>query len=272
MRSWVFRLVASATLVLMLSSCSQSERGDTVNAAALKSQLQSLAEARILLGHQSVGRDILAGLESLAKELAVPLRVLHIEGVPPDDGAGVFHSHVGKNGDPDSKCEVFAQLIDRPERPTYDLAAMKFCYADLRENTPLDPQQLVDRYSKLVEQAKALRPDIRIVHITMPLRSDPLEWKTPIKRLIGRSTHEDSANAFRNAYNDLLRTRFAGEPIFDIAAIQSTRADGSRSSFSENDKTIYTLAAEYTYDGGHLNEFGQRIVASEFVRVFTQAL
>ena len=272
MRSWAFRFVASAMLTLMLSSCSQSERGDTVNAAALKSQLQSLAEARILLGHQSVGRDILAGLESLAREAAVPLRVLEIEGVPPDGGAGVFHSNVGKNGDPNSKCEVFAQLLNRPERPTYDLAAMKFCYADLRENTPLDPQQLVDRYSKLVEQAKALRPDIRIVHITLPLRSDPLEWKTPIKRLLGRSTYEDSANAFRNAYNDLLRTRFAGEPIFDLAGIQSTRANGERSAFSENGKTIYTLNSEYTYDGGHLNERGQRIVAAEFVRVFAQAL
>ena len=272
MSSWAFRLVASAILTLMLSSCSQSQRVDTVNAAELKSQLQALAGARILLGHQSVGRDILAGLESLAREADVPLRVLEIEGVPPDDGPGVFHSNVGKNGDPNSKCEVFAHLLHRPERPAYDLAAMKFCYVDLTDDSSFGAEQLLDRYSSLVQQARALRPDVRIVHVTLPLRSDPLEWKTPIKRVLGRSTYEDSANAFRNAYNDLLRERFAGEPILDVAAIESTRTDGSRSSFSESGKTIYTLDSGYTYDGGHLNEQGQRKVAAEFVRVFAQAL
>jgi hypothetical protein len=270
--SRVLLFIAWAALALMLIGCSADERDGTLDAAALKPQLQALAGARILLGHQSVGRDILAGLESLAAEAGVPLRVLEIEGAPPDTAPGVFHSAIGRNGDPNSKCEIFARLLERPERPTYDLAAMKFCYVDLSENTELDPTQLLERYSMLVEQVRALRPDVRIVHVTLPLRSDPLEWKTPIKRFLGRSTYEDSANAFRNAYNDLLRERFAGEPIFDLAAVQSIGPDGTRSAFTGNGKTIYTLDAKYTYDGGHLNEHGRRRVAAEFVRSFADAL
>jgi hypothetical protein len=149
---------------------------------------------------------------------------------------------------------------------------MKFCYVDLRAGHGLDAEELLQRYIGLIDQLKERRPEIRIVHVTIPLRSDPPGWKTLIKRLLKRDTEEDADNVLRNAFNDKLRHRFAGEPIFDLAAVQSTRSDGRRSQFRKNGSAIATLASEYTSDGGHLNGEGQRRAAAEFLRVAATAI
>lgn len=240
--------------------------------AAVRADLEALSKARVLMGHQSVGRNVIAGLQELATELNVPLRIVVIDGVPPDAEPGFFHSEIGKNGDPDGKCEVFSHLLNRPERPAYDLAMMKFCYADLRKGTPLSVEQMLDRYSRLVNSLKADRPDVRLVHISLPLKAEPRGRKTSIKRFFGMSADTDSDNMLRNAYNAGLREQVAAEPLFDLAAVESTRPDGTRSAFVRDGNIEYMLAAEYTDDGGHLNELGRRRAAIEFVRTLAEAL
>lgn len=240
--------------------------------AAVREDLEAVSRARVLMGHQSVGRNVIAGLQELATELDVPLRILAIDGVPPDSEPGFFHSEIGKNGDPAGKCEVFSQLLNRPDRPAYDLAMMKFCYADLRKNTPLDVEQMLDRYSRLIQELKTQRADVRLVHITLPLKAEPPGKKTAIKRFLGMSTEADGDNLLRNAFNDGLRRLVAGEPLFDLAAVESTRPDGSRAAFVDDGRIEYMLAGEYTDDGGHLNELGRRRAALEFVRTLAAAL
>lgn len=240
--------------------------------SVVRADLQALARARVLLGHQSVGRNVLAGVQALATESGVPLRILRIDGVPPDDRPGLFHSTIGKNGDPAGKCQAFAQLLARPERPSYDLAAMKFCYVDLTQGGPVNAADLLQQYASLVQQVRATRPDIRLMHITQPLRSDPPGLKTKLKRWLRRPTDEDADNVLRNAFNDGLRQRFAGEPLFDLAKVESTRSDGTRSSFVDHGRVVYTLAAQYTTDGGHLNPQAQRRVAAEFLHTLAASL
>lgn len=273
------RICAWTAMLLLLTSlagCTQPEDGDSVNLAAtspkLEHDLQTVAAARILLGHQSVGRDLLAGLEDLAAEHGVPLRVVEIDGVPTDAAPGIFHSNIGRNGDPDSKCEVFARLLDRPERPHYDLAMMKFCYVDLGRDTPLEVAAMLERYTATVAEIERVRPDVRLVHVTLPLKSDPPGIKTRLKRLLGMSTHRDADNVLRNAYNEALRDRFADRPLFDLAAVEATLPDGTRSSFRHDGDEIPTLAARYTHDGGHLNAEGRRVAAIAFVRTMAAAL
>ncbi|HEX7034936.1 MAG TPA: SGNH/GDSL hydrolase family protein [Pseudomonadales bacterium] len=272
------RLTAWAALLLVVASagCTPPDQEPDVNVAValptLAHDLHAVAAARILLGHQSVGRNLLAGLGALSEEHGVPLRIVEIDGVPPDDGPGIFHSNIGRNGDPESKCEVFARLLDRPERPRYDLAMMKFCYVDLGRDTPLEVAAMLERYTALVEQIRRARPDVRLVHVTMPLVADPPGKKTWLKRLVGLPTALDADSALRSAYNDALRERFAGEPLFDLARVESTRPDGTRSSFSRDGKEIPTLAPPYTDDGAHLNAEGQRRAAVEFVRTMAAAL
>lgn len=234
--------------------------------------LQTIAQSRILLGHQSVGRDILAGLGKLAAEAGVTLRIVKIDGLPPDDAPGIFHAQIGTNGDPAGKCQVFAHLLTRPERPAYDAAMMKFCYEDLGQDTPLPVSQLLDLYSRMVRNLEQQRPDVKLVHSTLPLRSDPPGKKTFVKRLLGRATERDADNALRNEFNTGLRKLYAGTWLFDLAAAESTLPDGRRSSFSRRGQMVYTLAQQYTHDGGHLNDVGQRRIAAAFAHAIAEAL
>lgn len=281
MRLWkVFAVTVAALSIAGCGKQGQDAAGEQANVnveeisvqnETLVADLRALSEARILFGHQSVGRNILAGLAELSEENGVPLRVLEITGAPPE-GPGLFHSNIGSNGDPDSKCEMFAELLTAFGEPHYDLAMLKFCYVDLGRDTPLEVAAMLDRYSRLVEKIATERPDVRLVHVTVPLRATPRGKKTALKRFLGMSTAEDADNVLRNAFNDALRERYADEPLFDLAAMESTLPDGSRSGFEHDGKMIYTLANGYTYDRGHLNEQARKRAAAVFVAVLADAL
>jgi hypothetical protein len=253
-------LVSIASLV----ACSPSPQPPPMS-ESLRSDLQTIAQARVLFGHQSVGRDLLQGLQTLAKEADANLRIVEIKQPTEAQGAGVFHAFIGKNGDPGGKCEAFAGLLTTAQpAPAYDVAAIKFCYVDLGRESNTTPTRLLEQYASLVHLLHTVRPDVRLMHVTMPLRADPAGWKTNVKRLIGRATDEDADNILRNEFNDGLRKKFAAEPLFDLAQIESTLPDGSRTSFSAGGRTMYRLAGEYTTDGGHLNDLGKRRVAEGF--------
>ena len=258
--------------VIALVGCSGSPPAEVIDVAAVKADLQVVAGARVVLGHQSVGRNILDGVREWSAELGVPLRIVEISGSPPDDLPGLFHSYIGTNGDPASKCEAFVTLLGQPLQRPYDLAMMKFCYVDMERRDRHDAEQLLDQYVAMLARLRAAHPDLRMLEVTMPLRADPPGVRAWIKRLIGRPTEEDDDNAARNAYNEALRRRFAGDSLFDLATAESTRADGSRSAFMRNGAVVYTLAQNYTTDGGHLNREGRRHIAAVFLHAIATPL
>jgi hypothetical protein len=266
-------LAATAAIAMAMTSIGCEERTPEAvpNKAVVQADLQTLARARILFAHQSVGRNILDGVQALARDVGVPVRIVQISDLPPDGGPGLFHGHVGTNGDPDSKIDAFGALLSRSERPQYDVAVLKFCYEDMARDAK-QADGLVDRYLERIGTLRSSRPDIQIVHVTMPLRADPLGWKTTIKRWLGRSTWEDADNLRRNAYNQQLRTRLGDAPVFDLATTQSTLPDGSRSGFATAGGTVFTLAQAYTNDGGHLNPFASQRAAAEFVHALALAI
>jgi hypothetical protein len=262
---------AMGMLIAALAACSSGSHQEVkLDMTALKADLQAIARARILFAHQSVGRDLLAGVQELAREAAVPLHIRRIDGVAQEPGPGLFHTEVGRNGDPDSKVEAFAGLLTGPERPAYDLALLKFCYEDVHQGAK--QAGLLQRYEARMDAVQSARPDVRLLHVSVPLRADPPGWKTTLKRWLGRETWEDADNARRNDYNDELRLRFGGGRLFDLAMIESTLPDGTRSGFTLGGKTVYTLAQAYTRDGGHLNELGRRQAAAAFVHALARAL
>lgn len=272
-RRKAFLIMMSVLSSVALIGCTSHREVDTsVDIEQAKEHLTIVSGARILLGHQSVGRDVLAGLRSLAEETGVDLRIERINGVPPDDQPGLFHSEIGENGDPDGKCEAFAQLLTRPEQPKYDLAMMKFCYADLGRDPSIEVEGMLKRYTTLVSNLRQQRPDVELLHISLPLKAEPLGKKTRLKRLLGMEVSGDYANALRNEFNEGLRAQFSHEPFFDLAALESTYADGSRKTYSYEGETYYMLANEYTHDGGHLNPPAQRMAAAEFLRVLATTL
>ena len=54
-------------------------------------------------------------------------------------------------------------------------------------------------------------------------------------------------------------------PFFDLARIEATSLNGNISSFSKDGEIYLTLANEYTYDGGHLNEEGSKRAAEQLL-------
>ena len=116
-------------------------------------------------------------------------------------------------------------------------------------------------------QLKKRFQDMIIIHFTVPLKVTKTTWKTWIKKILRKEEiWEYDDNIKRNEYNKMLLKKYKGkEPVFDIARIQSTLPDGTRSSFTKGGRTYYSMAPEYSYDGGHLNEKGRKIVAEQLL-------
>jgi hypothetical protein len=269
------KAVASVVLAALVADASLSPvhrvHRSRPDMSGVQADLKTVAGARILFAHQSVGRNILEGVQALSEQADVPIRIEETTGRASSPGPGLFHLFVGVNGDPSGKIVAFQRVLEDPQRPSYDVAVLKFCYADFAHDAR-DHDRTLERYAAAVTKLRSVRPDVRLVHVTAPLRSDPPGWKTAVKRVLGRDTKEDADNVLRNAYNAELRSRFAAEPVFDLARLESTRVDGTRSGFSRSGTTVFSMVPEYTTDGGHLSEPARRLTAAEFLHTLAQAL
>ena len=227
---------------------------------------KKLSEKKIFFGHQSVGFNIIDGIKDVMKEYpAIKLNIVETNDPGEFDKPVFEHSRAGKNIDPESKCDAFAEYLRNGIGKKADIAFLKFCYVDVRANS--DVQKVFDYYKKTIESLEKEYPDVTFVHFTVPLTVTKTSIKTWIKKIIGKKDiWEYDDNIKRNEYNDLLRKYYSGkEPVFDIAEIESTYPDGKRCTFSKDGKTYYSLVPEYTNDGGHLNEKGRKIVAEKLL-------
>src|SRR5262245_23179879 len=241
-------------------------------AEALRADVAVVSRARILFGHQSVGRDIVAGAQSVAAAASLSLHVRHVDAAASDDRPGLYHATIGRNGDPLGKCDAFVLVLSQAARRPYDLALMKFCYVDLDRNSRPSVDELLEGYAERVRRIHEAWPALRIVHVTMPLRSEPAGRKTYVKRLLGLPLVEDEGNRLRNQFNSALAALYEREPVFDLALAESTRSTGARSSAGARRGPFFTMCPEYTDDGGHLNELGQWWVGAAFLAALANGL
>ena len=228
-----------------------------------ETQWRALATPRIFFGHQSVGGNIIDGVQSVLKDHPeIPLRLFAGPLLDPNGPPGLYHANVGHNGDPGSKTSDFDRTVSVG---TPAVALLKFCYVDVEGAR--DPDSLFAEYQRNIASLQARVPGLTIVHVTMPLTRKGGYRSTLMARLRGQPTADD-LNVIRNRYNALLRRAYAGkEPVFDLARIESTHADGTRSFIMRDGDTVYTLAPEKTTDGGHLNADGSRDAAEAFLAV-----
>lgn len=215
---------------------------------------------RIFFAHQSVGRNVLDGLA----ELGAPLTV--VEGQAPLRAPALEHAAVGKNGDPASKLAHFEQLLDAVG-PGIDVALVKLCYADFTAET--DVVALFAQYRLLQARLKAKFPRVTFVHVTVPLTTVQGGLKGWLKSAVGPGAWGEQENAKREAFNELLRAEYAAEPLFDLAKVESTRADGGAQVFERRGARVRALVPEYTDDGGHLNARGRRLAALGLLEVLS---
>ncbi len=231
--------------------------------------LAHLANLRIFFGHQSVGDDIVQGLKDvMASDPRLKLNIVNSADPQSVAGPAFIESHIGRNGDPPSKTQAFAAVVDRGMGREGGIAMFKYCYVDIDAST--DIPRMFDNYRRGIDALKLKHPSLRIVHITVPLTTVEPGAKAWVKGILGRTTARE-INRKRNEYNRLLVQTYGGtDPIFDLAEVESTHRDGSRSWFTFNNQKIFSLAPEFTVDGGHLNETGRRAAAQRLLRVLTE--
>lgn len=227
---------------------------------------EKLAQKKVYFAHQSVGFNIVDGIKDVMQEYPeIKLDIVETSEISDFKGGVFAHSIVGENFKPKTKISDFFRLIDSGIGDNADTASIKFCYLDMRAATDVDA--ILSDYNDSIVQLRTKYPEITIIHFTEPLTIFKTTWKTYIKKLIGKDViWEYDDNIKRNEYNKMLLNQYEGkEPILDIAKIQSTYPDGTRSSFQKDGKTYYSLVPDYTYDVGHLNEVGRKKVAEQFL-------
>jgi len=236
---------------------------------AIHSQLLQIQLNKIYFGHQSVGNNIINGL----KKLATPFSDVNINFIsvntPVKLPATYFtDSYVGENTKPDTKCESFAQQIGQIFSGNLDIALMKFCYVDIQSESNVDA--VFNKYQATIDSLKNRYPNITFVHVTIPLVSKTVGWKQFIKSLLGRASADEIENIKRNLFNSKLTEYYRTEPIFDLAAIESTYPNGQRESFTQDGQVYYRLIQEYTNDGGHLNEKASQLAAMKLLEILAK--
>ena len=275
-RSVLIPLLAIAPLACMTDDMETMEtaRASTAPIATAAEQpiedaIRQLAVRRVYFGHQSVGGNLMSGVREILKDHAdVGLRIVESRAPAAVSGPAFMHFAIGTNEDPDSKNADFVKVLDA--RPTRDSAIvlMKYCYIDVNAATDID--SVFRGYRTLVAEVKARHPDVTFVHVTMPLTVDAAGPKAAIKRVLGRTTARE-LNQKRSRFNSLLREEFAGEPIFDLAALEATRTDGSTERVTVDGEPVFALSSAYTTDGGHLNEIAEREFAGRLLDVLASA-
>ncbi|MGV8048725.1 MAG: hypothetical protein AB2L21_00010 [Anaerolineaceae bacterium] len=250
----------------LCQGCQQSDRIDLKsNSDVPDSAWKKLANRRIYFGHMSVGYDIMQGVKDLlAENTKVELTIVESDEASALDNPAFSHSKIGQNKVPKTKVDGFRICMEKGIGGKADIALFKFCYIDVIEETNLE--QLFSDYKATMLRLKKAFPQTLFVHVTVPLRTVQTGPRVWIKKIIGKPIGEYVANIRRNAFNDLLRKEYDGkEPIYDLAKVESTLSDGSRSSFVHDGRTYYSLVPAYTYDGGHLNETGRKLAAAQLL-------
>lgn len=230
--------------------------------------LRHLSSQRVYFGHQSVGGNLLAGLDSILPSHQSTLKVVKTSDPASVTGPAFMHFPVGRNEDPASKNADFLRVLDARTSRDSAIALFKYCYIDVNLETDVDA--LFNGYRQTVAEVKSKHPDVTLVHVTLPLTTGQSGLKGVVKRLIGRPSTWD-INQKRSRFNDKLRAEFGREPIFDLAALESTRPDGSREQATLRGETVYAMAPAYTPDGGHLNPQAQQRFADQLLKVLAAA-
>ena len=214
--------------------------------------LNSVAAMQSYFGHQSVGRNVLDAIPGVFADHGVsapPVR----ETPATAAGGVILHADIGANGDPRSKVSDFASDIRGGLGQKVDVALMKFCYVDITAGTNVNSVFMYYRDTMAALQQEY--PQVAFLYVTVPLTTD-----------------SPADNVAREKYNTLVRQQYADSGrLFDLAAIESTRPDGTRVSGSHEGATYHGLYPGYASDNGHLNIRGAAAAAVGMLDVMAHA-
>lgn len=214
------------------------------------SGLESLQATRVYFAHRSVGADIVdLGIPAVYERFDLTPPTV-VAGMPSADG--VLGDHwLLQTEDPRTKLEDFAARIRETDEGTApDIAMMKLGYVDITADT--DVPAVFAAYRSTMDDLEAAHPEIAFVHATVTV-----------------TTWVPENNAAIERFNALMREQYGTSGrLVDLAGALSTCADGTEERHTTQDGAVYySLCAEYTRDGGHLNARGAEAAAEELLRV-----
>ncbi len=237
---------------------------------ALHDDLAAVSRLKIFFGHQSVGQNVIDGLKALAAADGISsFRFVPADSLP-GDGQGYFaDARSGENRQPIAKCEDFHRIVGRLRPAPPEIAFMKFCYSDIERDS--DVQEIFARYCATIDSLKASLPAVTFVHVTVPLTEPTRGVRRIVNALLGREGNADAGNLRRTEFNNLMRARFAAEPLFDLARVESTDPAGRPITITVDGKTAEAMYSSYTDDSCHLNAEGARRAARELAATIARA-
>jgi hypothetical protein len=222
--------------------------------------LGKASATRTFFGHKSVGTNILSGVADVyaANGVAQPEVIeIPVGGSMPEpaaDGA-LVHASIGENGDPTGKLANFDATLRSGVAEQVDVALLKFCYVDITWKSDVDA--LFAQYKTTLADLERDYPDVRFLHVTAPLTVGPEGIKDYIKVALGRDD-----NAARARYNELIRSTYGADQVFDLAAAEATAPDG---------EALASLYPGYSSDGAHLNASGASMAAALLLQTVAQS-
>lgn len=148
---------------------------------------------------------------------------------------------------------------------------MKLCYVDF--DAASDSAQIFDGYRRLVAGVRAEPASPLVLHITTPLQTMTPGWKLLVNSLLRRPEEVRRVENLKRAeYSALLRRTFSGEPLFDLAALESGVPAEAPLATAPDPAAPPALMNRYTHDGGHLNAEGRLVVARGFIGALADAV
>jgi hypothetical protein len=252
-----------ACLAIAAGACGRGSEGtgmaQTQIAPLTRAEWDGLAKRTVFFGHQSVGENVIEGLQKMSEAESWPaLRIIEIAGksAATIQGPALVHEKIGENGDPHSKMQGFRDALDRGLGAQVDTAMMKFCFWDIRADTNVEA--VFNEYQETMADLARRYPRVTFAYATVPLVTADVDWRARVRRLVGLTTPTDKDNLVRAQLNRRIREAFGtGRLLFDVARAEEEPSGG---------EPLPELAAEFSSDGAHLNDAGRRRVGTQFAR------
>jgi len=230
--------------------------GTTKNVETLKMD----STQTYFFGHQSVGGDLIDGVQFIDSQLVV--KDIHLSDSIIQQGV-FYHAKIGQNRNPQLKVAEFCEFVSQNAQ-SLSVAGMKFCYVDITSSTNVD--SLFAYYQQKMNELVKMAPNVRLFHVTVPLRSVKDDFQSRVKEWLLNKDYGKKDNLARERFNGLMRDHYAENELFDLAKFEAQLPDGTINSFSSTNGECMALCLEYTEDGGHLNQTGKTIVGARFIQ------
>jgi len=237
----------------------------------IRTQLKKVSESSIFFGHQSVGYNIVAGIEQLVNETDIHLEIAESRSLSDVVYSSFTHFRVGENLDPIAKIDDFEMLVGEIQRDKPAIAFFKFCYVDITETT--DINILFDYYKEKMYFIKDNHPNVRIVLMTAPYIALQRGAKAIAKRMMFMPLYGELGNINKYIFNEKMIKELGNDfPIFDLARVESTLPDGSLTTHKYKGESYPALSYVYTDDMGHLNTYGSKVAAYNLITFLAHEL